>query len=146
MNVNGLEQKNLPQNSIPRILIAEDDISVLYALEWVLGDISCKVISAKNVEDAIKSAIEEKPDLAILDMRMPKSAKSAGLFIPFAGADICKELRRRSATKDIPVIMLTVMSESEGKLESFEAGANEYLTKPFNSETLLKAINKYIKS
>jgi CheY-like chemotaxis protein len=146
MSVNGLISNSILKNSTPRILIADDDISVIYALEWVLEDISCKVISARNVEDAIKSAIEEHPDLAILDMRMPKNAKSAGLFNPFAGSDICKELRNNPSTKDIPVIMLTVMSESEGRPESLKAGANEYLTKPFNSEALLQAVNKYLKS
>ncbi|HGE69361.1 TPA: response regulator, partial [Candidatus Poribacteria bacterium] len=105
----------------------------------------CEVISAMNVEDAIKMAIERHPDLAILDMRMPKNVESAGLFSPYAGADICKELRNNLSTRDIPVIMLTVMSESEGIPESLEAGANEYLTKPFNPDELLKVVGKYIK-
>ena len=65
MSVNGLISNSILKNSTPRILIADDDISVIYALEWVLEDISCKVISARNAEDAIKSAIEEHPDLAI---------------------------------------------------------------------------------
>ena len=146
MSINGIATDKALRSSIPRILIADDDIFVLYALEWVLEDIVCKVISAMNVEDAIKAAIEEHPDLVILDMRMPKDVKSAGLFSPFAGVDICKKLRDNVLTKDIPVIMLTVMSESEGRPESLVAGANEYLTKPFNSENLLRAVNRYLKS
>jgi CheY-like chemotaxis protein len=146
MSINGAITEKTSQNSIPRILIAEDNISILYSLEWVLEDIVCKVISTTNIEDAIKAAIEEHPDLVILDMRMPKDAKSAGLISQFAGVDICRELRKNKLTKDIPVIMLTVVSESEGRPESLIAGANEYLTKPFNSEALLRAVNRYIKS
>jgi CheY-like chemotaxis protein len=146
MSINGTNTDKTTRSSIPRILIADDDISVLYALEWVLEDITCQVISAMNVEDAIKAAIEEHPDLVILDMRMPKDVKSAGLISPYAGADICKELRNNKLTKNIPVIMLTVMSESEGRPESLGAGANEYLTKPFNAETLLQAVNRHLKS
>lgn len=146
MSINGTIADKTTRNSIPRILIADDNISVLYTLEWILEDIACKVISTMNVEDTIKAAIEEHPDLVILDMRMPKDVKSAGLFSPFAGVDICRELRNNKLTKDIPVIMLTVMSESEGRPESLVAGANEYLTKPFNSETLLRAVNRYLKS
>lgn len=134
-----------PKDKLPLVLIADDDLSVLYALEWVLRDIPCDVVSAMNVEDAIKIAIEKHPDLAILDMRMPKNVESAGLFSPYAGADICKELRNNSSTRDIPVIILTVMSESEGIPESIESGANEYLTKPFNSNDLLNVVNKYLK-
>jgi two-component system cell cycle response regulator len=145
MNAN--ELKSDLQDTIPRILIADDSISAIYSLEWVLlNNITCKVISAKNVEDAIKAAIEEHPDLAILDMKMPKNVKAAGLLNQYAGADICKELRSHPLTRDIPVIMLTVTSESEGRPESLKAGANEYLTKPFNSEALLQIVNRYLKS
>lgn len=142
---NESESDKASKDRLPLVLIADDDVSVLYALEWVLRDIPCEVISAMNVEDAIKMAIERHPDLAILDMRMPKNVESAGLFSPYAGADICKELRNNLSTRDIPVIMLTVMSESEGIPESLEAGANEYLTKPFNPDELLKVVGKYIK-
>jgi len=142
---NESESDKVSKDRLPLVLIADDDVSVLYALEWVLRDIPCEVISAMNVEDAIKMAIERHPDLAILDMRMPKNVESAGLFSPYAGADICKELRNNLSTRDIPVIMLTVMSESEGIPESLEAGANEYLTKPFNPDELLKVVSKYIK-
>jgi len=142
---NESESDKASKDRLPLVLIADDDVSVLYALEWVLRDIPCEVISAMNVEDAIKMAIEKHPDLAILDMRMPKNVESAGLFSPYAGADICKELRNNLSTRDIPVIMLTVMSESEGIPESLEAGANEYLTKPFNPDELLKVVGKYIK-
>ena len=142
---NESESDKVSKDRLPLVLIADDDVSVLYALEWVLRDIPCEVISAMNVEDAIKMAIERHPDLAILDMRMPKNVESAGLFSPYAGADICKELRNNLSTRDIPVIMLTVMSESEGIPESLEAGANEYLTKPFNPDELLKVVGKYIK-
>lgn len=142
---NESESDKVSKDRLPLVLIADDDVSVLYALEWVLRDIPCEVISAMNVEDAIKMAIEKHPDLAILDMRMPKNVESAGLFSPYAGADICKELRNNLSTRDIPVIILTVMSESEGIPESLEAGANEYLTKPFNSDELLRVVSKYIK-
>ncbi|MDQ1328806.1 MAG: hypothetical protein QG641_2092 [Candidatus Poribacteria bacterium] len=146
MGINASILNNVSQDSAPCILIADDDISVLYALEWVLKDISCNIFSTMNVEDTIRTAMKEHPDLAILDMRMPKNVKSAGLFSPYAGTDICKELRSHSLTKDIPIIILTVVSESEGMSESLNAGADEYLTKPFNPETLLKTVKKFIKS
>lgn len=146
MDINASILNTVSQDSAPCVLIADDDISVLYALEWVLKDISCNIVSAMNVEDAIRAAMKEHPDLAILDMRMPKNVKSAGLFSPYAGADICKELRNHSLTKDIPVIILTVISESEGMPESLNAGADEYMTKPFNPEALLKTVKRFIKS
>ncbi|HGE72075.1 TPA: response regulator, partial [Candidatus Poribacteria bacterium] len=77
---NESESDKASKDRLPLVLIADDDVSVLYALEWVLRDIPCEVISAMNVEDAIKMAIERHPDLAILDMRMPKNVESAGLF------------------------------------------------------------------
>ena len=94
------------------ILVVDDEISIIYFVEWVLEDIPCTVSFAINAEDAINKAIEERPDLIILDLRMPRNAEAAGLIDPFAGVSVCKSLRNNSATEDTPIIMLTVMSES----------------------------------
>jgi len=127
------------------ILVVDDEISIIYFVEWVLEDISCTVSSAMNAEDAINRAIEKRPDLIILDLRMPINAAAAGLIDPFAGISVCDSLRSHPDTEDIPIIMLTVMSESEGIDKSVKAGANEYLTKPFHSDALLQVVNKYLK-
>jgi len=97
-------------------------------------------INWKNVSIAIK----ERPHLIILDLRMPINAEADGLLTPFAGVIVCERLRKHPTTKNTPIIMLTVMSESEGRDKSLKAGANEYLTKPFHSDTLLQAVKKIL--
>jgi CheY-like chemotaxis protein len=128
----------------PRILVVDDEVNIIYAVEWVLEDIPCLVSSAKNTEDAINMAIAERPDLVILDLRMPKDKKAAGLLDEFAGVKVCRALRNHDSTKNTPIIMLTVISESEGRDESMGAGANDYLTKPFNSRFLLETVNGFL--
>jgi CheY-like chemotaxis protein len=125
----------------PRILIADDEVNTIYAVEWVLENIPCTVSSATNAEDAIKTAIAERPDLVILDLRLPRNRESAGLLDEFAGIKVCEALRNHRSTQKTPIIMLTVMSESEGETQSVAAGANAYLTKPFNSDRLLQTVN-----
>jgi CheY-like chemotaxis protein len=130
----------------PHILIADDEVNIIYAVEWVLEDIPCTVSRAMNTKDAIHKATEQRPDLVILDMRMPKDREAAGLLDEFAGIKVCRALRNNMSTKKTPIIMLTVMSESEGKDESIDAGADEYLTKPFNSDHLLQTVNGFLNS
>jgi two-component system cell cycle response regulator len=90
------------------------------------------VVSASDGESGLKKAIAKKPDLVLLDIIMP------GL----SGFEVCKRLKENDKTKDIPVIMLTVLAGEKYLSKGLEAGADCLITKPFNAVDLLDEIKK----
>jgi DNA-binding response OmpR family regulator len=84
------------------------------------------VLQARDGEEALRLALENTPDLAVLDVMMPK----------MDGFEVTRRLRAEEATKRMPIIMLTARAQDSDVEEGFDAGANDYLRKPFSPQEL----------
>jgi CheY-like chemotaxis protein len=116
-----------------KILIVDDSSTVLVMEQMILKG-SYELIAAKDGHEAVEKAKAELPDLILMDLLMPK----------MNGIEACKQIRSQEATKTIPIIIVTTRSERENVEAGFENGCNDYITKPFNNQELLKKIKNYI--
>jgi len=103
-----------------RILIIEDDISILSGLKDVLVFKCYDVLTATDGEKGYAAVVDEKPDLIILDIMLPK----------MDGFTLCKKLR--AAGNMTPILMLTARAEEPDKVQGLDIGADDYVTKPFS--------------
>jgi DNA-binding response OmpR family regulator len=110
----------------PVILAADDDEDILQLVSFRLGRSGYRVLQAHDGEEAVALALEHEPDLAVLDVMMPK----------MDGFEVVRRLRAEEATKSIPIIMLTARAQDTDVQGGFEAGANDYLRKPFSPKEL----------
>ena len=117
-----------------KILIADDEPSVRSLVKKLLGK-DCTVIEANDGKEAVNMAINEKPDLILMDILMPK----------MDGLTACYAIKANEATKEIPVIMLTAVDyELNKKLSQDIMGAHGYITKPFSAEQLMKTAGQFL--
>src|SRR3954453_24041845 len=115
-----------PDGDQPVILAADDDEDILQLVAFRLGRSGYRVLQARHGEEAIALATEHPPDLAVLDVGMPK----------MDGLEVARRLRAAEATKNIPIIMLTPRAQDPDAKGGFDAGANDYLRKPFSPKEL----------
>lgn len=116
-----------------RILIIEDELPMRTALQDVLASEDYRVLTAPDGESGLRRVIEEKPDLILLDVMMPK----------LDGFALCAELRRLS--NSIPILMLTAKGQVEDRVSGLDAGADDYLVKPFSTEELLARVRALLR-
>jgi DNA-binding response OmpR family regulator len=116
-----------------RILIVEDETPMRTALRDVLEAEGYRVLTAADGESGLQRAIEEKPDLILLDIMMPK----------LDGYEVCAELRRLA--NPVPVLMLTAKGQVEDRVTGLDAGADDYLVKPFSTEELLARVRALLR-
>ena len=117
------------------ILVADDDEQVRQFVELTLKLEGFELITARDGEEALKLAIEEIPDLILLDIRMPGPD----------GFEILRRLRADSATETIPVILLTAKNLSSEKVVGLAAGADDYILKPFDPMELAARVQSTLK-
>jgi DNA-binding response OmpR family regulator len=108
-----------------RVLIIEDELPMRTALEDVLAGEGYRVLTAADGQSGLKRALEEKPDLILLDIMMPR----------LDGYAVCAELRRLA--RPTPILMLTAKGQVEDRVSGLDAGADDYLVKPFSTQELL---------
>src|SRR5436189_2506804 len=108
-----------------RILIIEDELPMRTALNDCLEGEGFRVMTASDGESGLQRAIEEKPDLILLDVMMPR----------LDGYAVCGELRRLG--NDVAVLMLTAKGHIEDRVTGLDVGADDYLAKPFSTDELL---------
>lgn len=120
-----------PEKS-PRILVVDDEEQIRRALKSILTARKYDVELATNGDDAIDLAIDNSPDLVILDMAMPG----------MAGTEVCRELRN---WYEGPILMLSVISSDADKVAALDIGADDYLTKPFSTTELLARIRALLR-
>ncbi len=118
-----------------KILIIDDDERILALLVATLEPVAeYAVFTAMSGNEAFTLARQHKPDLVLLDIMMPDKD----------GYDICRDLRRSPFTANAKIIMLTAMAQESDKLRSMQAGADDYLTKPFSPTKLLELLEKWL--
>jgi two-component system, OmpR family, KDP operon response regulator KdpE len=108
----------------PRVLVVDDERQILRALKVILRDAGYDVIEATTVEEALDRAAVRPPDAAILDLVLPDGS----------GVDLCRRLREWST---MPILVLSAIGEEDAKVEALEAGADDYVTKPFGPRELV---------
>ena len=116
-----------------RILIIEDELPMRTALQDALAAEDYRVITASNGEMGLERAMTEKPDLILLDIMMPK----------LDGYAVCAELRRRAVP--VPILMLTAKGQIEDRVVGLDAGADDYLVKPFSTDELLARVRALLR-
>jgi DNA-binding response OmpR family regulator len=118
-----------------KILIVDDEQDIVESLKFVLEACDFTCYCAYNGEDGLRLAKEIVPDLIILDVMMPK----------INGYKISRLLKYDAKYKNIPILMVTARSQEEDKLIGEETGADEYITKPFELEEVVKKVEQYLK-
>jgi len=114
----------------PYVLIAEDDDGVVELLKYNLANEDYEAGIATDGEEALMMIEERAPDLLLLDWMLPK--------VP--GIEVCRRLRARTDTANMPIIMLTARSEEPDRIRGLDTGADDYVTKPFSTTELMARV------
>ena len=117
------------------ILVVEDDKSLLPMITYNIEKNGFQVRSATNGEDALLLIKEETPSLAIFDWMIPEPS----------GLELCKIVRRKPETSNLPIIMLTAKEEEEDRVRGLDCGADDYITKPFSPAELIARIKALLR-
>ena len=119
----------------PSILVVEDEAALLALLRYNLERQGFHVEEATDGQEALTRIAEAKPDLVLLDWMLPS----------LSGIEVCRQIRRRPATRDLPVIMVTARTEDGDAVRALDTGADDYITKPFAVEALLARIRALLR-
>jgi len=113
-------------NSQPLILIADDDPDILALVSFRLERAGYEIVQARNGEEAVQVALARRPDLAVIDVMMPR----------IDGYEATRQLRQHEETSRMPIILLTARVQEEDIARGFDAGADDYVKKPFSPQEL----------
>lgn len=127
--------ETVPLDGTPKVLIADDEPDMLRFLRSQLAP-HFQVLEAVDGLQAIEKAAQFLPDVILCDMMMPERD----------GLQVCRELRSRVPTRSLPLILLTARADEETKMAGLEAGANDFLTKPFSGVELYIRLKNLVKS
>jgi DNA-binding response OmpR family regulator len=122
------------ETGMAKILIADDSVAELQVFQQALQSTGHTIVTVLDGEAAEAKIKTEKIDLIILDVIMPKKN----------GFQVCRDIKSNEQYKKIPIIMVTSKDQESDKFWGMKQGADEYLTKPFKPEDLIKAVKKYI--
>src|SRR4030043_342438 len=117
-----------------KILVVEDEVDLVETVRFPLEMEGYDVLVSYNGEDAVNQARKENPDLIILDLMVPK----------LDGYKVCRLLKFDERYKHIPILMLTAKTQEKDKMLGAETGADEYITKPFDMDSLLEKVKAYL--
>lgn len=120
--------------SSKKILVIDDDQTILEIVENILTQYEFEPILANNGEDGLNKAEEHQPHTILLDRKMPN----------LSGIEVLKKLKKNSETKNIPVVMLTGDNNINEVAKSLELGADDYIVKPFNNENLIMRVKNVL--
>jgi two-component system, OmpR family, phosphate regulon response regulator PhoB len=118
-----------------RVLIVEDEASLVTMLRYNLEKEGFDVSEASDGEEAMIVAEESPPDAIILDWMLPR----------MSGIEVCRQFRRRTITRAVPIIMLTARGEETDKVRGLNVGADDYMTKPFSMPELMARVRALLR-
>jgi two-component system phosphate regulon response regulator PhoB len=119
----------------PLVLVVEDEAALATMLRYNLEKQGFRVDEAADGQEALTRIGEERPDLVLLDWMLPS----------LSGIEVCRQMRRRPDTRDVPVIMLTARAEDQDAVRALNLGADDYITKPFGIEALMARIRALLR-
>jgi len=117
-----------------KVLLVDDSRTILMIEGMILRQAPYEVLTARDGEEAVEKATNERPDLILLDVVMPK----------MDGFEVCRRLRRQKVTKAVPIIIVTTRGEAEYVEEGFRSGCSDYLTKPIDGPALLSKLKSHL--
>jgi CheY-like chemotaxis protein len=117
-------------------LLFDDSPTVLLMERILLQDGPYELLSAANGEDALRTALSERPDVILMDVLMPG----------MNGFDLCRRLRSEEATRTTPIILVTTRSNLESLERGYESGCNDYVVKPFEGLELRLKVASFVGS
>ena len=113
-----------------KILIAEDEPDIRELVTFMLQFAGYEVVAASNGEDAVRTASRERPDLVLMDVRMPR----------MTGYDACRMMKANPDLRNVPVVFLSAKGQESEIQSGLDAGAEEYLLKPFSPAELTNRV------
>jgi|SRR5262245_59831206 len=119
---------------MPKVLIAEDDASIRALIRLTLDSGRFEILEAQDGDSALDTARAERPDLLFLDWNMP------GLD----GVDVCRALRAEPGTAGAKIVLVTARAQPEDRRVALDAGADDYITKPFSPLSLLDKVTEVL--
>jgi DNA-binding response OmpR family regulator len=117
-----------------KILVVDDEADARALSKRILERNGFQVLEATNGDEAIQEANTKSPDLILLDIVMPGKD----------GVEVCKILKSQAQTKQIPIVMFTVLGRDADKKRAADARCDGYLTRPFNTEDILTEVKKHL--
>src|SRR5690606_10026770 len=114
----------------PLILIVEDEAAIVTLLSYNLERAGFQILEGRDGEEGLLLATERRPDLILLGWMLPL----------LSGIEVCRRLRRTPQTRSIPIIMLAARGEEGDRVRGLNAGADDYVTKPFSPSELLARV------
>jgi two-component system phosphate regulon response regulator PhoB len=117
------------------VLIIEDEAAIRDMLKFTLSASGYSVREAPDAEAGWKIALEDKPDLILLDWMLPG----------MSGVDFAQKVRQNSQTQSLPIIMLTARGEEEDQVKGFDSGADDYVVKPFSPRALVARVQALLR-
>jgi two-component system phosphate regulon response regulator PhoB len=118
-----------------RILIVDDEAAIRDMIAVALELAGYQWIEAENAQQAHTLIVDERPDLVLLDWMLPGTS----------GLELARRLKRDDATQSLPIIMLTARTEEDNKIQGLDAGADDYITKPFSTRELVSRVNAVLR-
>lgn len=125
----------IAQLSKPLVLVVEDEAALATMLRYNLEKQGFRVDEAADGQEALTRIAENPPDLVLLDWMLPV----------MSGIEVCRQIRRRATTRDLPVIMVTARTEDQDAVRGLNTGADDYITKPFSIEALLARVRALLR-
>jgi two-component system phosphate regulon response regulator PhoB len=125
----------MSEQTKPYVLIVEDEAPLVTLLRYNLEKQGFRVDDAGDGGEALTRITEAPPDLLLLDWMLPT----------MSGIELCRQLRRRPATRTLPIIMLTARAEESDAVRGLDTGADDYITKPFSNEALIARIRALLR-
>lgn len=136
MNAKYFEEDAATPTGKKILLVDDSSTSRMTARMLLAGHESYVLTSACDGKEGVEKAIAELPDLVLMDIEMPR----------MNGIEACKLLKQTPATKNIPVVLLTMRGEEQFVRQAYASGCNDFLTKPVNEQKLATVIKKYLGS
>ena len=122
-------------NLQPNVLIVEDEPPLVELLSYNLEKAGFQIHIARDGEEALLAVEERKPDLILLDWMLPY----------VSGIEICRRIRRNPETRNVPIIILTARGEEDDRIRGLEAGADDYVVKPFSPSELVARVRAVLR-
>jgi two-component system phosphate regulon response regulator PhoB len=119
----------------PSVLVVEDEVALLTLLRYNLEKEGFAVAEAHDGEEALLQLKEQRPDAVLLDWMLPR----------VSGLELCRQIRRSSAWRDLPIIMLTARGEESDRVRGLDSGADDYVVKPFSPNELVARLRAVIR-
>src|SRR5690606_10126990 len=128
-------RKRTEAEMTPYILVIEDEDALSTLLQYNLEKEGYRVVVAPDGEEGLLRVEEQSPDLVVLDWMLPK----------VSGIEVCRRLRSRHETRNLPIILLTARGEESDRVRGLDTGADDYLTKPFSMTELVARIRAVLR-